>query len=198
MEERKLNKNALRSKALIREAFLELLKVKHSVDITVTDIVKKADINRATFYAHYGCIADVITEFEDEIINKLTSVLSEFSFTSFIAEPSKYPTRLLLEVSKFIDENLNTYKTIIENADTNEFINKLSDIFVQYFIHDESIPKEAKQDKKFLVHTYYVAGGISSVFLNWIKGKINCSIYDLPIELSEIIMQSPKENIQTQ
>lgn len=192
VKERKLNKNALRSKALIRDAFLELLKEKHSVSISVTDIVKKADINRATFYAHYACIADLIEEFEDEIIKKLNSVLSEFSFQNFRTDPSKNLTRLLLEVSKFIDENLSTYKTIIENADTNEFINKLGDIFVQYFLNDETLPKEVRQSTRFLVNTYYVAGGISSVYLNWIKGKINCSIYDLPMELGEILIKTPK------
>lgn len=43
----------IRTKQLIKIAFRELLSVKGFDDITITDITKKATINRATFYAHY-------------------------------------------------------------------------------------------------------------------------------------------------
>ena len=49
--EKKLNKNALRSKKLIRQAFLTLLKKKKTQDISITELVNEANINRATFYA---------------------------------------------------------------------------------------------------------------------------------------------------
>lgn len=42
-----------RTKKSIREAFLSLLEQKDYDQITVTDIIEKADYNRATFYRHY-------------------------------------------------------------------------------------------------------------------------------------------------
>ena len=42
-----------RTKALIRQAFIEWLAVKDFEDITVQDIVDRAELNRATFYNHY-------------------------------------------------------------------------------------------------------------------------------------------------
>ena len=42
-----------RTKALIRQAFIELLKVKDFEDITVQDIVHRTELNRSTFYNHY-------------------------------------------------------------------------------------------------------------------------------------------------
>jgi len=53
MTERKENRNARRSRQMIREAFEELLEEKGFHKITVTDIVARADLNRSTFYAHY-------------------------------------------------------------------------------------------------------------------------------------------------
>ena len=64
--ERKLNRNALRSKRLIRQAFISLIKRKPADRITITDIVNEANINRATFYAHYSCLKDLIDEIEKE------------------------------------------------------------------------------------------------------------------------------------
>jgi AcrR family transcriptional regulator len=42
-----------RTKALIRHAFIEWLAIKDFEDITVQDIVDRAELNRATFYNHY-------------------------------------------------------------------------------------------------------------------------------------------------
>ena len=62
--EKKLNKNALRSKRLIRQAFLTIVQKKDPSDISITEIVNEANINRATFYAHYSCLKDLLDEIE--------------------------------------------------------------------------------------------------------------------------------------
>ena len=54
-------RSSLRSKKLITDALGELLDEKTLDKITVTDIVKKANINRGTFYAHYDNVNDVVT-----------------------------------------------------------------------------------------------------------------------------------------
>ena len=49
----KLDRRAVRSKRLIIEAWRELVLEKEYKKITVSDIVGRADIGRATFYAHF-------------------------------------------------------------------------------------------------------------------------------------------------
>ena len=53
-------RSAVRSRKLINEALVDLLTEKPLDKITVTDVVKRADINRGTFYAHYRDIPDVV------------------------------------------------------------------------------------------------------------------------------------------
>ena len=64
MEEKKRTKaeyrSSLRSKKLIREAMVRLMREKPFEKITITDIVKEADINRGTFYAHFKDSGDVL------------------------------------------------------------------------------------------------------------------------------------------
>ena len=56
-------KNALRSKQLIRQALIALLDKKGSMsEVTVSDICHEANINRGTFYNHYGNTTDVLEE----------------------------------------------------------------------------------------------------------------------------------------
>ena len=50
------DKRIRRTKKLLRQALTRLMQQKDFQSITVTDVVREADINRGTFYAHYpGC-----------------------------------------------------------------------------------------------------------------------------------------------
>ncbi len=68
--EKKPDRRAMRSKRLIIEALRELLLEKDYKKISISDIVKRADIGRATFYAH----------FEDK------QALSKFIFSRLLAQ----------------------------------------------------------------------------------------------------------------
>ena len=54
-----MDKRVLRSKTAIGDALLEILKYKNFPDITVSELAKKASVDRKTFYAHYSSISDV-------------------------------------------------------------------------------------------------------------------------------------------
>ena len=47
------DKRIRRTKKLLRQALTRLMQQKDFQSITVTDVVREADINRGTFYAHY-------------------------------------------------------------------------------------------------------------------------------------------------
>jgi AcrR family transcriptional regulator len=49
-----LDPRVRRTRALLHEAFLELVKVKRFEEISVQDLTEAATLNRATFYAHYS------------------------------------------------------------------------------------------------------------------------------------------------
>ncbi len=54
-------RNSVKSKKLIRSALITLLEKKQEItNITVSDIVKTANINRGTFYNHYNNLIKVI------------------------------------------------------------------------------------------------------------------------------------------
>lgn len=50
---RRSDPRVVRTRQLVQNAFTELLRQKDFHQITISDITKKATINRATFYAHY-------------------------------------------------------------------------------------------------------------------------------------------------
>lgn len=61
-----------KNKAIIRRAYIDLTLEKGLGHVTVSDIAKRADINRMTFYSHYETEDDVLQEFVDEMIDNIT------------------------------------------------------------------------------------------------------------------------------
>ena len=71
-------RNSVRSKIMIKEALIKLLETQQDISqISVSDIVKVANINRGTFYNHYNNIIDVIEEMETELFTELITRLKE-------------------------------------------------------------------------------------------------------------------------
>ncbi|MBI2333886.1 MAG: helix-turn-helix transcriptional regulator [Chloroflexi bacterium] len=60
MEPEKDDRRTRRTRQLLRDAFLALLKEKRYESISVQDIIEKADVGRSTFYAHYDGKEDLL------------------------------------------------------------------------------------------------------------------------------------------
>ncbi len=71
----KNNRRTIYTKKIIKEAFLELLSEKELQKITVTDICKRADVNRGTFYNYYTDTIDLFHQIEAQLIEKILPLI---------------------------------------------------------------------------------------------------------------------------
>lgn len=79
MKAKNLNQSSIKTRTAIRDAFGELLKEKGQLEkITVTELVKRANINRSTFYLHYSDIYDIVSEIETSL---MSDILDDFPTT---------------------------------------------------------------------------------------------------------------------
>ena len=71
MKAKNVNRSSIKTRALIKSTFAEMLSEKKEINkITVTELVKRADINRGTFYSHYDDVYSVAEDYENELIDK--------------------------------------------------------------------------------------------------------------------------------
>ncbi len=63
------------TKKVLREALFDLLNEKELTQISITELCKKADVNRNSFYRHYTIPLDILLELEEEVFEKLSTVL---------------------------------------------------------------------------------------------------------------------------
>ena len=187
MGEKAEYRSSIRSKRLIRQAFVELLKEKDLEKITVTDIITRADINRGTFYAHYQDTRAVIEQIENEIIEKMLEFLGEFRYQNFFQNPLP----LLLKVSKYIEEDSEFYRILINSHGSEQFLVKLKDIFVQHMETDTDIPDDVKRSPDFMIRVHFFAGGLVNLYQVWFRGEMDIPLNEISPEISKLMTSHP-------
>lgn len=71
-----MDRRARRTRNLLAQALMSLLREKPIKDITVRELTERADVNRATFYAHYHDVYDMF----DQLAGEFDQMLEELVF----------------------------------------------------------------------------------------------------------------------
>lgn len=186
MPPKKPYRNAVRSKTMIRQAFLELLQEKPYEKITVTDITNRADLNRSTFYAHYPDVQGLIEEIEDEIIMGSMELLSELTWQKILQDP-----KLLLQVLvQPVEENKQLYALLVQSEYASRQLNKISESFVESVLNAPEIPESLRSSKYFAVRISFFIGGIINTYRQWLTGRLDCSLDDIAEDIARTIQIS--------
>lgn len=115
-----INSSSRKTKELIGKTFAELISEKKEIkSITVTELVKRADITRGAFYSHYDNIYQVASEFEEEIVERFFS--NEITITSKEELFSYFD-----KIFNFLKEHQNIYSKLLTSNESMLFMNRLS------------------------------------------------------------------------
>lgn len=71
------DRRARRSRKLLKQGFMDLLREKGFSRISVRDITERADMNRGTFYLHYPDTAALMRSVEDDMLDEAQALISE-------------------------------------------------------------------------------------------------------------------------
>ena len=185
MQQKAEYRNAIRSKKLIRNAFIELLQTKTLDRITVTNIVERAELNRGTFYAHYTDINMLIQSIEDEIAQSLYDLLSDVENPYLL----KDPLSMFLKISQYLEQNKELIIVLMGSQSTNLFIVQLPELIAKHLASSEDIDEEVRSSVSFKERCYFYAGGAGSLYMAWFRGTVSGSLEDVAYRLADIIKQ---------
>ncbi|MFJ5790413.1 TetR/AcrR family transcriptional regulator [Lysinibacillus sp. NPDC097162] len=178
-------KSAIRSRKMIRHAFIELVLEKDFEKITVKNIVEKAEISRGTFYAHYADILAVIEEIENEIMGKMLEYLNDFRAIELIQNPMPF----LLKMNDFLQQDIEFYRKLVFVQQAPCFVVKLKDVLVEKIMSYKETIQSEQERQEFMLRVHFLVGGQMSVYQDWLAGKIVCSLKELTESVSEIMIQ---------
>ena len=182
MEKREY-RNAIRSKQMIRQAFLELLNEKTFEKITATDIIKRADINRSTFYAHYPDARGLMDEILGDISQIFQNLLSSIDFSVFFDDPMP----ILQVVVDFMKENQQLYKMLIRSRMAPGVLDKLKQALIQQVLACPNLPVKDRNSAATEIRVRILLGGLIDTYRQWLAGEFTCTLDEAAEEIAKII-----------
>ena len=155
----------LKTRKLIRDAFLKLIEEKGFEDITINDISDNAMINRSTFYLHYTDKYDLLDKTVDDVITKLMNLVEpEAHVQGENLELVKFKQNIQ-EILKTVEEDGNFYKAILGEHGMIAVRKKLLNTLKQKL--EKSLPEQTSIKRELLLEL------ASSVYLEAITWWLN-------------------------
>lgn len=173
----------------IKQAFIYLGNTKGLEKLTVSDVTKYAHINRSTFYAHYEDKIALTRHFEDEVLNKMHTVMESNLAETMINQRADdenlrtYPA--VIQMIQFIHQEFDLIKVLMVDA---QFYDAVKDQLRQIIDRDLFMVKGSTRMTAKLPDNYaheIVLASILSVVQVWVhQGNP-----ESPEEISQIIMR---------
>lgn len=152
------DKRVRRTKKLLRQALTRLMQQKEFQSITVTDVVREADINRGTFYAHYRDIYDLREKIESEMIDDFCAMLDDI-------HPNTVPLYpVLSRAVKYLRENQEIVIGLIGVSGADGFGKKMIHVIEEYL--EESAHNHGLETQ---YAARFIATGVVGVLKKWIS-----------------------------
>lgn len=112
-----LDRRVKYTKMVLKDSLIYFLEQKEPSQITIKELCEHADVNRATFYAHYCDIYDLLGKIEDELIDNIKQHLMNFE----LADKSKNQEILAKKIFDFIVENSKICKILLNERGNYNF-----------------------------------------------------------------------------
>lgn len=173
MADKKLDGRVKYTRMVIRDSLFSLLREKPIGKVTVTDICRGADINRATFYAHYSDPFELLQSIEREMIDDVTERLSD-AFTD--EESDLFNT--LAQVFGYIRDNAEACSILLSDSGDNSFQAQVVSMLAQRFISEWAAKRTiSRQDAEYLY--IFAAIGSVGVIRKWLRDGMTKSDEDM-------------------
>ena len=180
------NRRTLYTKKIIKESLIELLQTNDIHQITVTNICKKADINRGTFYTYYKDAFDLLQSIEDELFDQILRYLNE-------TPAEDYTDSLLIKVLELIAENKDLCKILLCKQRDGRIIDRILYIASKANLEPLFDKSNEFDESHFDYLIRYSVGGILAIIQVWLENNLKES----PREIVKIINNINKLNYNT-
>lgn len=163
------------TKMILRDSLIELMREKPLHEITIKAICEKADINRSTFYHHYGSQYDLFDDIVQEISASIWKIIDESR------QKNEKFVNMLTTILSFCEKKRDFF--IIFLGSNGNF--NIAETFAREI--DRFLDKETKNEI-YAYCTQFFSAGITSVLWTWLNKDERESARDIALMLNTIIM----------
>ncbi|MGR3741232.1 TetR/AcrR family transcriptional regulator [Companilactobacillus sp. DQM5] len=156
-----MDRRSLKTQRSIEKSFIYFLEAKPINEISVTEITKKADLNRRTFYIHYKDIYDLQNKTEKHALTEFSKMVEAYNANE---KSIKYFTHVL----NYVFDNMKELGILCRNKDSN-LMNNLLKLTIKRGI--EILPFKNNDDGNYILS--YTCWGMIGFMHTLIKSRNN-------------------------
>ncbi len=131
----------------MRRALVELMGERRLESISVTELCRRADLNRSTFYDHYQSVEQLLGETYEQFFAAMDRHLG---LESGLLPPGRMETRRLAATLRYLCQEGGMFQLFLSNQVANTFERRLCDYYMERYCGPDA-PRE--QRYAFLYHT---------------------------------------------
>ena len=164
----KNNRRRRESQEKIEKVFISLLQDRQINEITVSDIIKQAALNRSTFYANYEDIYDLADKVKERLEREFSSIFSDYDYFT--------ERRGALTMFRHIKENQLFYTTYFKLCyDDKHLIS----------IYDTKRAEKEQINSNIRYHIEFFRNGLNAIIKLWLANGCQES----PEEMAQVLKQ---------
>ena len=158
----------IKTRKLIYQTLLDLMKEKTFEEIKVSDICSKAMINRSTFYAHYEDKYELLIDFLSNLKEEFARELNESCKENLSIR--EYYIRLISLFLDHIDSKRDVYNSIMVNNRSSIMMDILLSV-----VNDDILKRFKENDINLKVPTEVISkfylGGVINIGMEWLSNS---------------------------
>lgn len=169
MPKKRVDRRIVRSREAIKNAFERLLNKMPLSDITVSAIAREANIDRKTFYVHFGTVDGLIDSLAEDAVSEVADYVEcNTDFKSLeSAQDSDQAARLFFSaVNQAVCSNLVLNRQILESIPLEEFMERVRKPLEREIQTRQIVPERIK-DEMFDYYLSYILSGLIGIYRTW-------------------------------
>lgn len=174
----RLDRRIVRSRNAILSAFERLLMDRPLADITVSAIAREANVDRKTFYVHFGTVdglldaiaVNVVETIVDSVEKTLASMDGDTNERALGAAATFFKT-----INEALCNNLVLNRQLIENIPLDDFMTRLR-VPLEHEITVRDLLPHGLKDEMFDYYLAFLLSGIIGIYRTWALSDGSVSI----------------------
>lgn len=169
---------ATATKKLIKQAFSELIAAKGIEGPSVSDIARRAGVNRGTFYLHYTDKYDLLHKLENEALEQLDRIL--FAEVRDTEDPRELvPDNAIRDALRFVQADATFFTALTGPGGDPEFVDEFKRVIGEHLyseIERSGLPTAHLDDATRPYARELALGGIVAVIVLWLRNGAKDSV----------------------
>ena len=170
------DRRARRTRRLLKESLLELMREKCFSNISIRDVTDRADINHTTFYLHYADTTQLLQSMVEELMEEAQELINAH-IQETVADGTMRP--VFEPILDFVVENRDICTVLLENNKASHFTDHLQELIQKNGGKIIRAWFRPKNDRQLSYLLEFVTCGLIGLIMEWFRENMDLSKNEL-------------------